>query len=112
MKAGGHIVTLTDYEYVETIIAVVQRAYGIKDLTVRSRTKRVSEARRVAMYLAREITEFSYPELGDAFRRDHTTVLSAYKNLRDRIERDERLAAVVGRLVVTIRQEVIRQSER
>lgn len=56
-------------------------AYGFKrrDILGRKRTKDVSEARHVAMYLCRP--QFSYPEIGRAFKRDHSSVVHAVKRV-------------------------------
>jgi hypothetical protein len=56
--------------------------YGlqIKDLLSKRRTRSLARPRQMAMALAKELTEHSLPEIGDAFGgRDHTTVLHACK---------------------------------
>ncbi len=63
-----------------------------KDLTGQRRTKEIALARHVAMYLARELTEASLPQIGEAFGgRDHTTVLHGCKKIAENLERDEEL---------------------
>ena len=51
-----------------------------------SRTLRFSTARQIAMYLCRELTEESYPAIGRAFHRDHSTVIAACQKCEKRIE--------------------------
>ena len=102
---------LTDFEYLQLIMAVVEKAYGIKDVTVRARSRRVSEARQVAMYLARELTPASYPMIGDVFDRDHTTVLHAYRRVSQRLEISPRFGAVVGRLKLTVQRDSLVEQE-
>ena len=46
-----------------------------------SRSKSVAEARHVAMYLVRKMTNLSLPDTGKAFERDHTTVISAVNKI-------------------------------
>jgi len=59
----------------------------------RSRKKQIVAARHVAMYLAREMTSKSLAELGNFFGgRDHSTVLSACRSIRDRIETEPTFA--------------------
>ena len=59
--------------------------YGlqIKDLLSKRRTRSLARPRQMAMALAKELTEHSLPEIGDAFAgRDHTTVLHACRQIR------------------------------
>lgn len=68
--------------------------YGlqIKDLLSKRRTRSLARPRQVAMALAKELTEHSLPEIGDAFAgRDHTTVLHACRQIRTLIESDGKL---------------------
>lgn len=79
-KAYAHPVT------VEMVQAEVARQFGmhVNDLRGSRRTQDVAYARQLAMYLARELTEASLPQIGDKFGgRHHTTVLYAV----DKIER-------------------------
>jgi chromosomal replication initiator protein len=55
----------------------------IEDLCGSSRSRALVNARQVAMYLCRELTELSLPKIGQAFGgRDHTTVMHANKKVR------------------------------
>lgn len=50
------------------------------DLLARDRRPPIAEARKVAMYVAREVTGASYPAIGRAFDgRDHSTVMAAIR---------------------------------
>jgi chromosomal replication initiator protein len=56
------------------------------------RTRSVARPRQVAMALARELTEHSLPEIGDAFGgRDHTTVIHACEQVRKLKDSDSRI---------------------
>jgi chromosomal replication initiator protein len=50
-------------------------------LLARDRSPRVALARQIAMYLARELTDVSLPEIGRGFGRDHSTVAHAHKRI-------------------------------
>ena len=50
-------------------------------LLARDRSPKVALARQIAMYLARELTDVSLPEIGRRFGRDHSTVLHAHKRI-------------------------------
>jgi chromosomal replication initiator protein len=64
----------------------------LADLTSKRRTRSLARPRQMAMALAKELTEHSLPEIGDAFGgRDHTTVLHGCKRVRELIETDGKL---------------------
>ena len=50
-------------------------------LLARDRSPKVAMARQIAMYLARELTDVSLPEIGRGFGRDHSTVVHAHKRI-------------------------------
>ena len=59
--------------------------YNIKlsDLLSKKRTRSLARPRQMAMYLSKELTDKSLPEIGEAFGgRDHTTVLYAHKKIK------------------------------
>lgn len=69
---------------IDAIKAEVARRYGVTvdEIEGDRRTKRISQARHIAIYLARELTDSSYPAIGRAFgRRDHTTVMHACRKV-------------------------------
>ncbi|WKD49847.1 chromosomal replication initiator protein DnaA [Microbulbifer spongiae] len=71
---------------VDNIQRVVAEYYKIKvaDLLSKRRSRSVARPRQVAMSLAKELTNHSLPEIGDAFGgRDHTTVLHACRKIRE-----------------------------
>jgi chromosomal replication initiator protein len=56
----------------------------VSDLHAKSRSRQVARPRQVAMALAKELTDHSLPEIGDAFGgRDHTTVLHACRKIAE-----------------------------
>ncbi|MGE0199399.1 MAG: chromosomal replication initiator protein DnaA [Candidatus Melainabacteria bacterium] len=69
----------------ETIVETVARYYHLQasDLKSQLRSKDVSHARQVAIYLVRELTEASFPKIGELLGgRKHTTILYAYEKLK------------------------------
>ena len=79
---------------IDQIIETVAQFYNLetKDLVGRRRSKDIVTARHIAMYLAREETDASLPQIGRALGgRDHTTVLHAYEKIRALVEEDDRL---------------------
>jgi len=70
---------------IDLIKKVAAEYYSIKidDMSAKIRTKEIANARQVAMYLARELTDSSLPKIGQGFGgRDHTTVLHAYEKIK------------------------------
>lgn len=70
----------------DNIQRTVAEYYKIKvaDLNSRRRNRSVARPRQVAMALAKELTNYSLPEIGDAFGgRDHTTVLHACRKIKE-----------------------------
>jgi len=64
----------------------------LSDMMSKRRSRSVARPRQMAMSLAKELTEHSLPEIGDAFGgRDHTTVLHACRTIRDFRETDGKL---------------------
>jgi chromosomal replication initiator protein len=64
----------------------------LADLLSKKRSRSIARPRQMAMSLAKELTEHSLPEIGDAFGgRDHTTVLHACRTIRDFRETDGKL---------------------
>jgi chromosomal replication initiator protein len=63
----------------------------VADLLSKRRSRSIARPRQVAMALARELTNHSLPEIGDAFGgRDHTTVLHACTRVRELRESEQR----------------------
>jgi chromosomal replication initiator protein len=63
----------------ETIQRTVAEYFDIRlaDMTSKQRPQSIAFPRQVAMYLCRELTDYSFPSIGDAFSRNHATVLHA-----------------------------------
>ena len=79
---------------VPNIQKVVADYYQVRlsDLLSKRRVRSLARPRQLAMALAKELTEHSLPEIGDAFGgRDHTTVLHACRTIRALCEKDARM---------------------
>jgi chromosomal replication initiator protein len=69
---------------IDNIQKTVADYYKIKvaEFFSKKRTRAIARPRQVAMWLCREVTSHSFPEIGDAFGgRDHTTVIHAVKTI-------------------------------
>ena len=79
---------------IENIQKTVADYFKIKvaDMYSKKRTRIVARPRQMAMYLARELTNLSYPEIGLSFGgRDHTTVLHACAKIEELKASDQTL---------------------
>jgi chromosomal replication initiator protein len=64
---------------------------SIEDIVSHNRRKEVVEPRQIAMYLLREISELSYPYIGEKMGRDHTTAIHSYEKINQEINRSPAL---------------------
>ncbi|HAE23247.1 MAG TPA: chromosomal replication initiator protein DnaA [Spirochaetaceae bacterium] len=79
------------------------------DLKGKKRTKNIVFPRQVAMYIARDITEYSTTELGLEFGgRDHTTVMHSCQKIDERLKTDPTLDVTIQRLIQMIKQASIK----
>lgn len=79
---------------VENILKCVATLFEVResDITGSSRAKQVALPRQVAMYLAKELVSDSLMRLASSFGgKTHSTLLHAWKKIRDQLERDETL---------------------
>ena len=65
---------------------------SVKELQSSRRARTVARPRQVAMYLAKQLTSRSLPEIGRKFDRDHTTVMHAVRKVEELIIEDQSLA--------------------
>lgn len=99
---------------VELIVECASRYFGVPTSGItgqRRGTQENSDARQAAMYLARELTEFSSTQLARAFnRRDHTTILYSHTKIRNTIAVDQMMAKQMRELrelVLAIQVELV-----
>ena len=90
----------------ELVQKTVSDFYKIKiaDMYSQKRTRAIARPRQVAMWLTRELTSHSLPEIGEAFGgRDHTTVMHACRTIIDLRGKDTRLNNDLHVLMQTIK---------
>ena len=83
---------------VDSIQKVVASHFDIslQDLKTKRRNKNIILPRQIAMYLSRELTGFSLPEIGKLFGgKDHTTILYGWNKIKQCMEKDEHLKDVI-----------------
>lgn len=61
---------------------------SVSELKGKKKDKKYVIPRQIAIYIARELTEISYMELGNEFGRDHSTIMHAYEKISDLLKVD------------------------
>lgn len=92
---------------VDFIQRCVAEEFGVslQDLKTRRRNKNIVLPRQVAMYLSRELTELSLPEIGDFFGgKDHTTVLHSYNKIKEEVKNNESFKDKIDGVIQVIKQ--------
>ena len=91
-----------------TIMAQTAAFFSLtmEDLCGTSRSRALVEARQIAMYLCRELTELSLPKIGQTFGgRDHTTVMHADRKIRELMAERRALYNHVNEITTRIKQQ-------
>ena len=92
---------------IQDIQQKVGEFYNLKleDFKARKRTKAIAFPRQIAMYLSRELTDYSLPKIGEAFGgRDHTTVIHAHEKITQSVKTDQELFVVINNIVEKIKK--------
>ena len=86
---------------------MVGTEYGVKleDFKAKKRTKSIAFPRQIAMFLSRELTDFSLPKIGDEFGgRDHTTVIHAHEKITKLLQTDAELQRKVDEIIEALKR--------
>jgi chromosomal replication initiator protein len=82
-----------------------QFGFSVEDLKSKHRQRPLVTARQIAMYVMRELTELSYPNIAREFGgRDHTTVIHAVEKIGALMSKDRQIYDQVTRLMKAVRQ--------
>ncbi len=87
---------------IRNIQEVVGEKYNLRleDFAAKKRTKSIAFPRQIAMYLSRELTDYSLPKIGDEFGgRDHTTVIHAHEKIAKLIKKDAQLERDIEEII-------------
>lgn len=87
------------------IITEVAKTYGVtpEDIRGRKRSAQVSNARKVAIYIIREITELPLKAIGNEFSRDHSTMVYAIDDVEKNMKTDSHFKGIVEDIVKNVR---------
>lgn len=90
----------------EEIQQIVAKHFGINplELKTRKRVKNIVLPRQIAMYIIRERTHLSLPEIGQFFGgKDHTTVLYAHKKIKQDLQINSEMKVIIEKLLTEIK---------
>ena len=97
LLGGAEPVSVT----VDKIFLSVYKKYGFKkdELTGTKRTKELAAARHISVYLIRQITEMSLPNIGKIFNRDHSTIMASIENVENKMIKDNMFSIEISELM-------------
>lgn len=103
-------------EVTPTLIISETAAYfgiGVDDITGPQRHRQFAQARQIAMYICRELTDLSLPRIGQVFgNRDHTTVMYADKKVRKQLADNHQVYDQVATLTRNVKSAAARGAAR
>ena len=93
---------------IEFIQRFIAKHYSLKlsDLKSRNNTQKIVMPRQIAMYLARTLTEASFPEIGRKFGKHHSTVMHACNKIENKCKNDAKFKALVDGFVTSIHKSI------
>ena len=91
---------------VDKIFAAVSVKYGVSPEEIKSKkqTAAIVNARHVAVYLIRTLTDLTLVQIGDLFSRDHTTAMSSFRKVERRISDDISFEAEINELISDVKE--------
>lgn len=92
---------------ISVIIDEVEKYYRLPkgSLITKKRSNDIAYPRHIAMYISRVILDESYASIGDAFKRDHSTVMNAVKKIKKMVTEDTELQEIINELVTNIKKD-------
>ena len=77
-----------NYPTMDKIFFLLEERFGVKkaDLLSSNKSQPITNCRRFAMYLAREILGLSYPMIGKVFRKNHSTAVHACQKMEEQLK--------------------------
>ena len=90
----------------DKIFAAIEKKYEVSkaDLISQSRVKEIAQARHVAIYLIRTITEMSFPAIGKIFNRNHATIMSSLDVIDKKMASSSAFEAEINNLIKEIKE--------
>lgn len=91
---------------VDKIFTAVYKKYGIKkeDILGERRTKDIAQARHIAIYLIRSITDMSFPGIGKILNRNHTTIISSIDTVEKKMMSSSSFSLEIDELIKAVKE--------
>lgn len=91
---------------VERILNTVSKSYSVPvdQLKSNKRTNNIANARHIAIYLLKQLTELSHQDIGDIFGRNHSTVSSSIENVRLNMKTVNNYESQIEKLIEQIKE--------
>ncbi len=91
---------------VDRIINETANAFNVSadDIRSQNRNAQISLARKVAIFVVREVKGLSYTSIGDEFKRDHSTMTISYRDIKASIDKNPDLKETVEEIIKNIRE--------
>ncbi|MEW6606682.1 MAG: chromosomal replication initiator protein DnaA [bacterium] len=93
----------------EIIQTTIARQFKISPAELKGKRRDATTAlpRQMAMYLCRELTPHSLPEIGREFGKDHTTVIHAFNKIKDLMDSDKNIKETIDRITTNIKSTIL-----
>ena len=92
---------------IDKILNEVARTYGttVENITSEKRNSNITQARKAAIYIVREITGLSYEEIGKAFGgKHHSTVMYNYEQAEKEMKKDPAVRSTIQSIINNINE--------
>jgi chromosomal replication initiator protein len=92
---------------IDLIQQIVADYFNIKiqELSSRKRPENIAKARQIAMYITRQLTDYSLVQIGQYFGgKDHTTVMHAIDKIEKMIKADDKFKTTVDELMARVKK--------
>lgn len=103
IQIENHPVEIT----IDRIISDIAAAFNVsaEDIRSKNRSAPISLARKVAIYVFREVKGMTYIEIGNVLNRDHSTMTTSYKDVASMMKKKPELKSTVGDIIKNLRKE-------
>lgn len=90
---------------IEKILEEVSRTQGISIEDIRSSKQKanISQARKMCMYIIREVTNLTYEQIGNEFNKNYSTVIYSIKEISKNIEKDSKLERKINDIINNVK---------
>lgn len=90
---------------IERILEEVSRTQGISIEDIRSSKQKanISQARKMCMYIIREVTNLTYEQIGNEFNKNYSTVIYSIKEISKNIEKDSKLERKINDIINNVK---------